>query len=1119
MRCANCGSENPAGKRFCGDCGAPLANLCPKCGAVNPSDKRFCGDCGATLGVGSSALQSAASASPEPAVRIASEQADTTPAAAGERKTVTALFADIKGSTELMESLDPEEARAIIDPALKIMVDAVRRYEGYVVRSTGDGIFALFGAPAAYEDHPQRALYAALQMQQNLREYAQSLVNQGRPELEARFGLNTGEVVVRSVETGGKIEYAPIGHTANLASRLQTVAPSGSIVVSEPMGRLVEGYFELRRLGPMQLKGIGEPTDLYEVIGAGQLRTHFELSARRGLTKFVGRERELHQMKQALELAMSGHGQLFAVVAEAGTGKSRLFHEFKVTVPPECKVLEAYSVSYGKASAWLPVLELLRRYVDIHDVDDTASRREKLRARIAALDPAISDTLPYLWGLLGIQETPDPLAQMDPQIRRQRTLDAIKRIVLRESLNQPTVVIFEDLHWIDSETQALLDLLVDSIAGARLLLLVNYRPEYRHEWSGRAHYLQLRLDPLAGENAAAMLEALLGDGADLDSLKRFVTDRTSGNPFFIEEMVQSLFEQGILARNGRVKVARPLRQAQLPFTVQGVLAARIDRLQASDSDLLHTLAVLGREFQLRLVQRVARVSADELERGLSRLQAGDFIHEQPAVNDVEYAFKHALTQEVAYNSVLIERRKVLHERTAQALEALFVDSVDEHLVDLSHHYSRSGNDSRAIDYLIRAGEQAHQRSAFSQAATYLEQALTRLNDQPAGIERDRREIAIRAGLANAAIVIKGYAAPEYEHHLNRRHELAQRLGDTTHIFYSLVGMSVLAAFRLELTKAQDIGCKLLEIAEHEHDPSMRLQAHGSLANVLWLVGDFTSSLEHCEKGIGVFAHEQPLTYGAEHMRAACQWCACSCTVALGFPDKGLRRALEFLTWARKQPQLLPLAFALNCVALVLAWRGEGARALKYTDTQLALTSEHGFTIWLSFGQIIHGQALTLLGRADEAIAEIKPALDAYAASGAVVPGWHYATLASACLASQQPEEGLRVAAEGLELAAKTGDAEAKPELHRLCGDLVLMGDPMKAAIAESSFRTAIEVSREQCAKWPELRATLSLARLLAHHGRREEARSTLAEIYNWFTEGFDTADLKDAKALLDELSR
>jgi class 3 adenylate cyclase len=1113
MRCSNCGSENPAGKRFCGDCGAPLANRCPKCGADNPSGKRFCCDCGGPLSATDTAAHSPTAASNAPEIRIAAEQTADSLTIDGERKTVTALFADIKGSTELMSELDPEEARAVIDPVLQLMMDAVHRYDGYVVQSAGDGIFALFGAPVAHEDHPQRAVHAAITMRDALRRG--DIGQPGQPAIEVRIGINTGEVVLRLVHTGGHTEYAPVGHAANLAARMQSAAPAGGIVISEDTRHLVEGYFELRESGLTEVKGVAQPINVYEVIGTGPLHGHFDLAVRRGLTKFVGREHELEQMQHALELAMSGHGQMVAVVAEAGTGKSRLFHEFKATLPPECKVLEAYSASHGKSSAWLPVLELLRGYFGIQDVDDAAARRAKVGARITALEPVFSEALPYLWGLLGIQEGPDSLAQMDAPIRRQRTLDAIKRIIIRESLNQPTVVIFEDLHWIDSETQALLDLLADSIAGARLLLLVNYRPEYRHEWSGRAYYLQLRLDPLGGDNAAAMLEALLGNGADLDSLKRQVADRTGGNPFFIEEMVRALFEQGILAQNGTVKQIQPLVQAHLPVTVQGVLAARIDRLQAGDRDLLHMLAVLGREFPLGLVQRVSAVPSDELQWGLSRLQAGEFIHEQPAVNDVGYVFKHALTQEVAYNSILIERRKVLHERAAQALKALFIDSIDDHLVDLSFHYSRSGNDSQAIDYLIRAAEQAEQRSAYSQAAAYFQQALTRLNEKPAGPERDRKEIAIHRGLGDTAIVMSGYAAPEYEHHLTRRHELAQRLGDTTQIFYSLVWRSVLAAFRLELNKAQDIGWKLLGIADHEHDPNMQLQAHGSLANILWLRGDFIGSCEHAEKGLVLFEDKRILTAGQEHWRAACQFYACSCTIALGFPDKGLRRALEFLAWARERAQLLPLAFALNSVATILAWRGEGGQALKYADAQLAVTAEHGFSNWHSFGQIVRGQALALSGKADEAITEIKGALDSLAATGAVVPGWAYANLALSYLAAGRPEEGLRIAVKGLETADHGSDAY----LYNLHGELLLTSSSAKASNAEKSFRAAIATASIQCAKYAELCATTDLARLLAKQGRRDEARTMLAEIYNWFTEGFDTADLKEAKTLLDELSR
>jgi predicted ATPase len=349
-------------------------------------------------------------------------------------------------------------------------------------------------------------------------------------------------------------------------------------------------------------------------------------------------------MKRALDLAMGGHGQVVAIVAEAGTGKSRLVYEFKTSLPAECKLLEAYSVSHGKASAWLPVLELLRGYFDIQDADDPATRREKVRAALAALDPALSEVLPYLFGLLGIQESPDPLAQMDPQVRRRRTLEAIKRIILRESLHHPLVVIFEDLHWIDSDTQALLDLLADSVAGARILLLVNYRPEYRHEWSGKGHYLQLRLDHLGGEHAAAMLAALLGEGAELEPVKRLVAERTGGNPFFIEEMVQALFDEGALVRNGAVKVTRPLSQLRLPPTVQGILASRIDWLQAEQKELLQTLAVLGREAPLGLIRKVTVKGEAQLERMLADLQAGEFIYEQPALTEAEYIFKHALTQ-------------------------------------------------------------------------------------------------------------------------------------------------------------------------------------------------------------------------------------------------------------------------------------------------------------------------------------------------------------------------------------------------------------------------------------------------------------------------------------------
>jgi class 3 adenylate cyclase len=463
------------------------------------------------------------------------------------------LFADIKGSMELTEDLDPEEARAIVDPALKLMMDAVRHFGGYIVQSTGDGIFALLGAPVAHEDHPQRALYAALRLLDEMSRYSAGLRERGNRPVEARVGVNTGEVVVRSLTTGqGHAEYTPIGHSMSLAARMQTLAPTGSIATTATTERLCEGYFSFKLLGPTRIKGVVEPLMVYQVTGLGPLRTRFQRAARRGLTRFVGRERDMEVMRHVAELASNGRGQIVAAIGEPGVGKSRLLYEFKATSQSGCMVLEAYSVSYGKASTYLPVIDLLRNYFDIAAGDHERKRREKVTGKITVLDRSLEDTLPYLYSLLGISEGDDPTAQMDGQLKKRRTRDALKRILLRESLKQPLIVLFEDLHWIDQQTQEFLNLLADSIANARILLLVNYRPDYSHLWNSKTYYTQLRLDPLSKESADEMLSALLGGSSGVAPIKRLIIERTDGNPFFMEETVQALLDEGAGAqRYGR----------------------------------------------------------------------------------------------------------------------------------------------------------------------------------------------------------------------------------------------------------------------------------------------------------------------------------------------------------------------------------------------------------------------------------------------------------------------------------------------------------------------------------------------------------------------------------------
>ena len=1039
----------------------------------------------------------------------------------GERKTVTALFADIKGSTELMEDLDPEEARAIIDPALKLMIDAAHRYDGYVVQSTGDGIFALFGAPVAHEDHPQRAVHAALAARDDLRRSGEELRRHGRAGVEVRIGINTGEVVMRSVQTGGHTEYSPIGHPINVASRMQTAAPADGIVVSDDTRRLVEGYFELRGLGPTEIKGIAEPVNVYEVVGTGTLHSHFDLAARRGLTKFVGRERELEQMQRALELAMSGNGQIVAVVAEAGTGKSRLFYEFKAKLPADCKLLEAYSVSHGKASAWLPVLELLRDYFGIQDTDDPATRREKVRTALEGLDPALQDPLPYLFGLLGIVEGADPLAQMDPQIKRQRSLDAIKRIVLRESLKQPVVVIFEDLHWIDSQTQALLDLMADSVANSRVLLLFNYRPEYHHEWTNKSYYSQLRLDPLSGADGAAMLAALLGDNVELNPLKRLIAERTGGNPFFIEEIVQTLFEDGALVRNGAVKVTRSLSQLRLPPTVQGILASRIDRLSAEQKDLLQTLAVIGRESALGLIRQTVSTEVAQLERMLADLQAGEFIYEQPAATGVEYVFKHALTQEVAYNSLLIERRKQIHERVGQAMESIFADQLDDHLTQLAYHYSHSDNIDKAVEYLGRAGRQALQRSACADAATSLGAALDLLVTLPENPERLGRELPLQMALAQANIPLKNWSAPEVEKPFARAREICEQLGDLPQLFPVLVGLRSVYHVRGQFGPAREAGLDLLRRAQNVNDPSLLLMAHVGLGQTLLHRGEFLAARHHLESALALydFKRDRPLavSFGADLKEGSLSYLGWALW-HLGYPDLAVSKCAEGIAAGRAAEHPNSIAAGEFFANVVRIYRREAKIVLENVERLTAYCYQHDLRGWPLFSRGHRGLALSWLGRADEGIAEQANAI--LKAVGAEIGFSNLLfNLADGYREAGRYDAAIRTLDDALAAADKQEEHQFDAAIHRLRGELlILRRNPSNASDAERCFELAIEIARKQSAKSLELRATISLARLLDRQGRRDEARAMLADIYDWFTEGFDTPDLIDAKSLLAQLS-
>jgi class 3 adenylate cyclase/predicted ATPase len=1111
MNCAKCGADNREGRKFCAKCAAPLARLCPQCGASNEPGENFCGECAAALGQTPTASAKKSNDSP---IRVADAPASEN--LEGERKTVTALFADIKGSMDLMEDLDPEESRAIVDPALKLMIDAAHRYGGYIVQSTGDGIFALFGAPIAHEDHPQRALFAALRMQEDVKRYAEKLRAEKGVSLQVRVGVNTGEVVVRSIKTDdAHTEYTPIGHSTSLASRLQTLAAPGSIAISETERKLVEGYFALKPLGPARIKGVSEPVNIYEVTGLGPLRTRLQRSAGRGFTKFVGRQREMDAMKAAAEQAKAGRGQIVAAMAEAGVGKSRLLFEFKVTSAAGWMVLEAFSVSHGKASAYLPVIDLLHSYFEIKDEDDPRKRRERVIGKLLALDRSLEDALPYLFGLLGIAEGADRFAGMDAEIRKRRTLDAIKRIMLRESLNRPLMVIFEDLHWIDEETQAFLNLLADTIGTAKILLLVNYRPEYSHHWNSKTYYTQLRLDPLGKESADEMLQSLLGDSAELEPLKRLIIERTEGNPFFMEEMVLVLLDEGALKRNGAVKLTRSLSQLKIPPTVQAILASRIDRLPPDQKDMLQTLAVIGRELALGLLKRVASRSEDELNRMLSELQLAEFIYEQPAPGDIEYTFKHALTQEVAYNSLLVERRKLLHGQIGAAIEALSPNQIGDHVVELAHHYSRSDNSMKAVRYLNLAAVQAYQRSAFGEGTELARRGLSILASAADGPERDRQEITLQITLARSLASVSSPAFVEVGQAYTRAIELCGRIGDERELFAALDGLCLHSLVKSDLRRARELSERLLDMAVRQADLAMVGIAHARLAVSLLRHGQPEAARAHAEESLAVPGPEDQL--GATFPRFASAFPALSYSLwLLGFPDSARTVADEAISTARALKN--PLAMMLSLTEGWNRFLRDAVSTREQAEAAIAIGSEHGIRP-LRLGAIAQrGWSLVYEGRAEEGLDDIRRGLGGRQRFGLSFNPSVLAMLVEAHLKMNQAVAGLEVLEQAFSRVEATGDRMYEPELHRLKGELLLAQDASNAAQAEQSFRTAIEISHRQKAKSWELRATTSLARFLDKQGKRDEGRAMLAEIYNWFTEGFDTADLRDAKALLDELS-
>ena len=924
-------------------------------------------------------------------------------ALAGERKQVTVLFADLKGSTELIRDLDPEQAQALLDPALHVMMDAVHRYEGTVNQVLGDGIMALFGAPLAHEDHAARACYAALAMQDALRRYADEVRRAHGLPVQMRVGLNSGEVVVRAIGNDLHMDYSAVGLTTVLAARMEQLATPGSMLLTAATLRLVEGWVQVTPLGPVPVKGVDEAVEVFELVGASAIRRRLQAAVARGLTRFVGRQTELAALHQALERAGTGHGQVVALLGEAGVGKSRLVYEVVHSHRTQgWRVLESAAVSYGKATPYFPVLDLLKRYVQVEDRDDTRTIRARVTGQVLTLDTALQETIPALLALLDALPEDSAFLDLDPPQRRQRTLDALKRVLLHESQVQPLLLVFEDLHWIDTETQALLDLLVESLPTARLLLLVNYRLEYQYVWVSKFYYVQILLDPLPPTSADAFLHALLGDDPCLAALKPLLIARTEGNPFFLEESVRTLVEMGVLVGvPGAYRLARPLEGLQVPATVHAVLAARIDRLPPEEKRLLQTAAVIGTDVPFALLRAIAALPEAALHHGLAHLQAAEFLYETRLFPEPEYTFKHALTHEVAYGSLLLERRRGLHTRLVEALEVFAGGQVAEQVERLAHHALRGEVWAKAVTYCQQAGARAFDRAAFREALAAFDQALQALTHLPEHNDTGARAIDLRL-----AVDLPLNQLGEYGRRLALLGEaevLARALDDRARLGQVLARMAQVRWITGDHDGALAAGRQALDLAAVLGDSALQVEASLYLGQAYYAIGDFARATELLRWSMEVAdrASGTPMTTLRIRPRVWLTWILS----ALGAFTEGRRHGEEALRLAPLEGRGATPIVVHGSLGLLSLAQGDLEPASRMLEQGLALCRASGNRNWLQVIVAGLGYAAALQGRLVEGRALLEEGIsESLRTGGRLGNAYRLAWLSDVCRLAGRGEE-------------------------------------------------------------------------------------------------------------------
>ena len=978
MKCPKCQTDNPEGMKFCGRCGGKLEKVCPKCNFSNPLDFMYCGKCGNTL----EELQTVPSIDySKPKSYTPKSLADKILTARrsieGERKLVTVFFADVANFTAMSEKHDPEEVHQIMDGCFRILMEEIHKYEGTINQFTGDGVMALFGAPVAHEDHAQRACYAALSIQNTLAGYAEKLKKDRGIDFKMRIGLNSGPVVVGSIGDDLRMDYTAIGDTINLASRMETMAKPGTILSSGHTYKLVRDYFKFESLGKIQVKGKELPQDAYALIRTSEVKTRIEAAVVSGLTKFVGRRREMEALQEVLERTRSGSGQVVGIVGEAGVGKSRLILEMRRLFPKEqYGYLEGRCLHYGGSMAYLPLLDILRSYFEIKEGEQESLIKKKMKEKIFELDEKLKTVLPPFQELLSLKGEEEAYLKLEPKQKREKIFEAVRDLFIRESQNKPLVLVFEDLHWIDKTSEEFLDYFIGWLANTPILLIILYRPEYTHRWASRSYYNNVRVDQLSIPTSAELVQSILREGEVVPELSNLILGKAAGNPLFMEELTHSLLENGsIQKKDHQYFLSKNVSDIQVPDTIQGIIAARIDRLDESLKRIMHVASVIGREFAFRILQAIMEMK-EELKSHLLNLQGLEFIYEKRLFPELEYIFKHALTQEVAYNSLLLKRRKEIHEKIGRAIEEIYPDRLEEFYEMLAYHYSKSDNLDKACQYLKLSGKKAMRSYSNLEAFHFYKDAINMLKQKPE-TEQNKKERLEVILLMDIPMRLSAYPEDPLKF-LEEGERLCKELGDKKSLaaIYNFIGL-----FHV-VTGDPTLGRKYQEASFEEAEKIQDIETmapigwglcysyfwEGEYRRIVNIAPKVIKSLEKIQREDEFFG--LPI-----NIYSALQAVYGYSLGILGEFTKGEQLCEKALSFANKINHLFSIGSAEHRYGFLFVFKGDGKNAIKHLQSSIEYFEKSQAVIHLPTAWSLLGYGYYLVGELETALKSIEKALN------------------------------------------------------------------------------------------------------------------------------------------------